>query len=171
VSSTFYDASTSFYGINPLWGINLILWHQPISKASTFRFCPWGIHPRARSLSLWHQPLFMRHRPLITTLEAWTLGIVLRSWFVMQVCQHNLYFSMLCASTLLGPCVPTMCFCTTYSCVHDMSHANHPISCLSTTLFPFMRYILLFYSLCSSPRLASSISIHSLSFLHYIHTF
>jgi hypothetical protein len=76
------------------------------------------------------------------------------------VLQHNLgLVFLLCASAL--PILVS----------HYMSNANHPISYLFTILFPFMHYILLFYSLCSFPRLTSSISIHSLSFLHYIHTF
>jgi len=90
-------------GINPF-----------VSKASTFRYHPWGINPRVRSL-------FVLRDASVSTL--------------------SMLLSILGSSTLLVPCVPTMCFYTTYPCVHALSHANHPISCIPTIPFSFNHYV------------------------------
>jgi hypothetical protein len=82
--------------------------HRPRSMASTLflRCLPFFSTHQASPIGIilylcGINPFVSKASTFVTTYEESTLGFVLRSCYVMQVYQHYLCLSMLCASTLL----------------------------------------------------------------------
>jgi len=119
MASTLYEASTSFYGINP------------ISKASTFRFHPFSINPFVSKAST-------------SPYHPWGINPRVRSSFVLRYTSSStlsmLVSTMLGASTLLiliHPLYTTLCLCP---CFVTCKSSNFMLSYHS---IPFMHYILI----------------------------